>query len=232
MKTNVTDMYNPNTVNATPMMGRGLLSYLLSLGVIGTGQGLIVDKFVKDRVAPDLVNDPVRKNLESRMQAKGIKLLTAKDVAEKIYKNPSLEKEIENMENAFYHSNSNGIYLGKNLKRNGILAHEMGHAEDPKLLTTLNPLGKMVSGGATLVSAFVRPQSAARLAAKIGTLGYGGTLASEISASTRGYKMLGDAGAEKFSDKIQAASGLPTYILSALLPAMTYKGRKFLGAFK
>lgn len=231
MKTNVTDIYNPSNINSTPM-GRGLLSYLVSLGLIGTGQGAIVDKFVKDKVAPDLVNDPVRKNLENRMQSKGIKLLTAKDVATKMYKNPSLEKEFENMENAFYSPSMNGIYLGKNLKRNAILAHEMGHAEDPKLLSALNSLGKLVGGSSTLVSAFVRPQATARLAAKIGTLGYGGTLSSELSASARGYKMLGDAGEKKFSEKIQAGSGVPTYILSALLPAMTYKGRKLLGAFK
>lgn len=228
MKNNINDIENLGRVNAAPA-GRGLLSYLISTGVIGTGQGAIIDKFVRDNNVDTVAEEPIRQKLLERMEQKGIKLLTPKDLSNG---NPEIEKQLQTMENAFYHPGKKGIFLGNNFKRNAILAHEMGHAEDPALLTKLNPLSKSIGAMGTLAAAFIRPQSQARLAAKLGTLGFGGTLASEGSASTRGYKMLGDAGAEKFSDKIQAASGLPTYILSALLPAMTYKGRKFLGAFK
>lgn len=207
--------------------GRGPLAMALATILIGTGQGAIVDKYVRDNGRT--ADATIRKNLEERMKSKGTKILTAKELANG---NPLQEKTYSEMENAFYSPHHKGIFLGKDFKRNAILAHEMGHSEDPALLTSINPWGKFVGSVGGLTASIIRPQKAARLAAIIGSLGLGGTLASETSASVRGYNILGDAGEKKFSEKIQAASGLPTYALAALLPGLTYKGRKWLGAFK
>lgn len=228
MKSKNNNLESLSSINDTPM-GRGLLSYLVSKGIIGTGQSVIINNFVKDKEFKNFDEDPIRANLLKRMEEKGVKLLTPKDLSNG---NPLKEKDLSSMRNAFYYPAKKGIFLGNDFRRNAILAHEMGHSEDPSILTTINPIGKSLGTMGALATAIVRPQAQAKLAAKLGTLGFGGTLASEASASTRGYNILGDAGEQKFSEKIQAASGLPTYILSALLPAMTYKGRKLLGAFK
>ena len=99
MKNNINDIENLGRVNAVPA-GRGLLSFLISTGVIGTGQGAIVDKFVRDNNVDTVAEEPIRQKLLERMEQKGIKLLTPKDLSNG---NPEIEKQLQTMENAFYH---------------------------------------------------------------------------------------------------------------------------------
>jgi len=214
---------------AASSVGRGLVSLYAAAILQSAGTHATSSLSRSGDKDVDRTKDPVRDHLLNRMESRGTKMLTEEDLVAAGLLSPNSTSSIEN---AFYAPKQRGIYLGKNYKGNSTLAHEIGHSEDPAILTKANIAGKSVGLLGTLLAATLRPQAAARLAAKLGTVGYGGTLASETSASLRGYKIMGEAGEQDFGQRLKAAGGLPSYMLAALMPAITYKGRKLLGAFK
>ena len=205
-----------------------ILGYITHL-VAGKGIDKINDSYVglipEENVAPET---QVRKNLENRVKEKGVRLVTAKQLA---LGNPKKEKELNELKNAFYDRSNNTIFLGKGMKGNSTLAHEMGHAEDPAFFSTLNYRGRQGTALGSLIAALGK-RSIAKFGVGLGALGGASTLTSEGSASARGFKMLGEAGENSFKEKLKAAEGLPTYMLASLLPLITYKGKKLLGGFK
>lgn len=207
------------------MQGRGLFAYLASMGLTTTAGKLTTP--LAHTVEP-AEGDSVRKNLLERMYKNNVDLLTAADLSNG---NPDVQKNIEKIENAFYIPAKRAIFLGKNFKGNATLAHEMGHMEDPKWLTQANITGKAVGGVGAMLAAVLGSKRSSKAAALAGSLGFGGTLASEVSASGRGYKIMEDAGEEDVMSKLKTMGGLPSYVMAGLSPLLTYKFRKGFGAF-
>jgi hypothetical protein len=223
------EKFSPNLVKKSeakvPHSILGYITHLAAnLGIKGINKGY-VGLLPEENEVPDT---QVRKNLEDRVREKGVRLVTAKQLA---LGNPEKEKELNELKNAFYMPRSKSIFLGKGSKGNATLAHEMGHAEDPEFFSTLNYGGKKGTALGSLIAALGK-RSVAKFGVGLGALGGASTLTSEGSASARGFKMLDEAGETDFMEKLKAGRGLPTYMLYSLLPLVTYKGKKLLGGFK
>lgn len=125
------------------------------------------------------------------------------------------------------------------LRRDYVLAHELGHAMQSKpLLAAYGPAAKMLkpSIGALGVSGFLRNGHNDELHDKIdagiagvGTLGGAVLTGIEADASWRGSKGLATAPTRwgRIKQRAQAFRGVPTYASLAVVPAAMYFGGKW-----
>jgi hypothetical protein len=130
----------------------------------------------------------------------------------------------------------------------GIMAHELGHAEQPWLQWRhrTNPLWKRLisaaaagvtrvvpmkaTGLSSLVSAFSDSEDASLASAAGASATYLPLLAEEIDASRRGANIIGRAIPKAtLLQRLSTAKGLPTYMAAATIPFAAHYGRKYLG---
>lgn len=151
--------------------------------------------------------------------------------------------------------------LGRNQdSKLGILAHELGHAEQYRKSNPTSKNWKSLFGGrnrtalAGIISGSLAPlvgvagpsltsdEGTAQTYAALGTLGQAPTLASEFGASARGSRTLvnyakqsglwkNKSALQKLKFAGQSWIGLPTYLLSAAIPLATYLGYKATGGY-
>ncbi len=131
---------------------------------------------------------------------------------------------------AHYDSTTGKINLSKGQAGPGLLAHELGHKAGPKALIPARGIGMALSNLATFGALSSPDQDGSRGSAIAGTVAGAGTLASEIDASARGYKMLRGAGSGKLR-ALKSFLGVPTYALMAGLPALAYEVKRRSGGF-
>jgi hypothetical protein len=115
----------------------------------------------------------------------------------------------------------------------GILAHEAGHATQPKLLRSpILRAGGALAGlgglGTTLISS---EQERGKLGAQVATAGTAPVLAAEVDASIRGIARMRRAG-YKGLKSLSPGAGLVTYGAAAAVPTLAYKIKKGLGGYK
>lgn len=122
------------------------------------------------------------------------------------------------------------IRMAKGQRGPGALAHEMGHAQNPRLARA-GVHAKNFSGLGTLTALGSANQDVARTGAATGTALGGLNLLSELDASRRGFKMLRGVGAGRGA-ALKAFIGIPTYALATAIPALAYKGKQLMGGFK
>jgi hypothetical protein len=138
----------------------------------------------------------------------------------------------DDMPSAF-HPGTQEININPKDKSAPVLAHELGHKEGMKkypALTKAHRLG-MVAGllGSTGVPLLDNKEHSTN-SAILGTLGFGTVLGSELDASTRGYKMLRNLGRSRLS-ALKSFIGVPTYLATALVPALEHKWKEHKGGF-
>lgn len=117
-----------------------------------------------------------------------------------------------------------------------ILAHEMGHVTGPKWLSgkgsvffrRMAPRTNVLSSVGALAA---DDQGTAQTIANVGSALHLPTLVSEIDASRRGSKLLKTVGGLKGMSRAKAYTGLPTYILHALVPQLAVQSKGALGGY-
>jgi len=117
----------------------------------------------------------------------------------------------------------------------GVLAHELGHAQQLKKYKTPGMIGYRQATGAaagigTMVAAFSKDEDRAKKGAIAGTLGGIGLVGQEVGASARGARLLGKAGV-KGMRRWSPYIGIPTYAALALAPALAYLIKRSLGGY-
>jgi len=128
----------------------------------------------------------------------------------------------------------------------GILAHELGHAKQfnkpgrgMKLLNMMQGPTRalQMTGLTSLPQMFIDDEKTAGQAAGIGTALGAPVLAHEIDASRRGRNLLKKAAKKSgtklsFIKSLAPYKGVPTYLLAAMMPYLSYKYLKNSGAYK
>jgi len=117
----------------------------------------------------------------------------------------------------------------------GVLAHELGHASRGRMVGRLNFLGKPALMAGAFGAATMNDEDAAKKATVAGTAGGLITALTEIDASRQGSKILRHAKANAPDPKLLKGNpyvGVPTYLLSALLPLATFYTKKSLGGYR
>jgi hypothetical protein len=124
----------------------------------------------------------------------------------------------------------------------GVLAHELGHASRGRLVGSLNALGKPALLAGAVGAATLNDEEAAKKSMLAGTVGGLATALTEIDASRQGSKILRHAktlpnykymtGGFKRGFRGSPYVGVPTYLLSALLPLATFYTKKSLGGYR
>lgn len=163
----------------------------------------------------------IRASLEKAAASKGVKIS---------------ESEFSPYGPGAYVDSSKSIHITPKTKdyfKPGILAHELGHVEQSKLLRSgaMHGIGKIGVGASGLTAAFTGNESTAKKAALAGAGLSAGVIASEISATARGIKHLRKGGIKGLRS-LTPGVGLATYAAMAATPALTYKVKKALGGYR
>ncbi len=179
--------------------------------------------------APDLASLGYSKTILNRLANKTDE--KDNDIFSKIIKsNP--DKEVGLHEGgSHYNPKSDKINLNFYHNNPGVLAHEMGHAKGGKPLILANILGKLMGYAGTGTTLLTSDEDLGRNAAIAGTIGLGGTLASEIDASRRGYSMIRNLGGSR-GKALKAFMGLPTYLAAATSPILAHKGKQWFNQYE
>lgn len=110
----------------------------------------------------------------------------------------------------------------------GIIAHELGHALQHRAWWPIRTAANIAAGYTSLPILFSDDENKARRAANV-TTGLGAvTLANELEASIRGARMMAK---NKIPGRFKAFLGIPTYLLTALMPQIAYKTKKHFGGY-
>lgn len=133
-------------------------------------------------------------------------------------------------EGSHYDGVTGKINLSKGLAGPAVLAHELGHKQGPKSLLPARGIGQALSNLAAFGVLAAPDQETSRNMAIAGSVASTATLASELDASMRGYKLLRVAGSSK-ARALKAFIGLPTYALMSGIPALSYAAKKHSGGF-
>jgi F0F1-type ATP synthase membrane subunit c/vacuolar-type H+-ATPase subunit K len=223
---------NPTEAPPQNGMNKQANAFAGMLGILaaGTTTGALAMKHVKDKVVgTDDLQDPhvssVRQKLLDRANEKGIFVGYPNDWKEK--RSQGLPIGIERV-GPFYHNDlprgqGPGIMIHENYDKNGILAHELGHAlSDPKVFknqvrgqtwSPLLTLGIMLGGKSKVVPGMF---AAAATGAKVPVL------KGEHTASRIGREEMIRAGETDPKVLDTAGIGLPTYWMDAAKPGLAY----------
>lgn len=131
---------------------------------------------------------------------------------------------------AHYNHEARQIALSDLHSGPGVAAHELGHHFGGTKMLHVNVRGKPLSTFGTLLALMSPNENAAQAAAAAGTAGGIMTLASELDASRRGYKLLRGLGGGRRAS-LKAFAGIPTYLIAGAAPALAYFGKGSLGGF-
>jgi hypothetical protein len=134
---------------------------------------------------------------------------------------------------------SGGIVMTPNVRTSlkpGVLAHEVRHAQQAKLLgknalMAASTIGKVGPLGAGLVSTFTGDEKRGRAAAITGAALAAPMLAAEADAAIGGARMLRKSGMRGLRT-LSPGVGLATYGALAASPALAYKIKKTLGGYR
>lgn len=113
------------------------------------------------------------------------------------------------------------IGSGAGFNSTGTIAHEMGHAlQSKRLMSAAARATPYLRGSALLpaIDAAMRDDSDGGAGAILGTAMHLPVVAAEVDASYRGSKLLGGS----LKNRLTAFRGVPTYLMAAATPALTY----------
>jgi hypothetical protein len=125
---------------------------------------------------------------------------------------------------------------GRHLSNMGVLAHEAGHARQPKWSMTARNASKPLSVLGHFMTLLSKDEDYGAAGAGLGALGMAPTLLNEADASYRGSKMLSQAArlAGKplsLGRRLSPWLGFPTYALATASPFVVHGVKKQLGGY-
>jgi len=211
----------------------GGLGYASQMGRIG-GQN--------KSLATALMNEAIQK--DPRLKINNISI-------NKVFQNVGIKPPIDmDVFGASYNPKTHTVNAPRS--NYGILAHELGHAEQyknplyRKTIAPLSKVGRVASQFGMLAPIFTDNEQEARRNAKIAGVMQIPTLVEEIDASKRGSRILSKNMAKKPAIKgaksggtlarammkLRPFAGVPTYALGAIAPYLIYKYMKGRGLYE
>lgn len=219
-------------------VGNHAMAGLMSLLGVSLGVGTANTLYAHGAMAgADDLTDPHKGSVRGKL----LDLAKEKDVfvgypeelaKERFGGNPNVERQLNRM-GPFYAKDlppgsGPAIMKSKLFDRNGILAHELGHATDSEFVHDMQIKGQQVSPLLTLGILLGKGKSMglSKMFAGAATGAQLPILYGEGSASVRGAKHMADAGAKGVKELAEPFMGLPTYLSAATIPTLAYLLKK------
>ncbi len=216
------------------LLGPGLAK--LPIGLAQTANAATIAAHESRRPLEGSIDDAVfRDAIKQKAEASGAKVVNAEGW---VNKNPGILEEIitkltgvrPRPQGTSYVPATKEILMHPNQSGAAFMAHELGHHHGGAGLMNVNMAGKGITGLASTIAALQPHEDTSAVAAGVGTAAGLGTLASELDASRRGYRLMRQAGSGR-KGALMAFAGIPSYLAYAALPGATWGIKKHMGGF-